>query len=264
MRIHLLAIDVQKDFCDPKGALYVAGADQDTFRLAAMVDRLRNKIDDIHVTLDSHNEVDIAHPIFWIDSNGKHPDPFTIISADDVIKGVWTTTNPSCRQRSIDYVKTLASNGRYPLCIWPPHTVIGTEGWTIQKPFAESLSKWCRERFKKVDYQVKGSNIFTEHYSVFKADVIDPSDPSTMLNTDLINVINSADEILVAGQARSHCVNHSLRDLIAELGVENAKKFILLEDAMSDVTGFENLGKQFSDDMTAIGVRSTTTKDYLA
>ena len=264
MKIHLLAIDVQKDFCDPQGALSVAGADQDTIRLASMVDRLRNKIDDIHVTLDSHNEVDIAHPIFWIDSNGKHPDPFTIISADDVTKGVWTTTSPSCRQRAVDYVRTLSANGRYPLCIWPTHCIIGTEGWTIPNSFAESLSKWCRERFKKVDYQVKGSNIFTEHYSVFKADVIDPADPSTMLNTDLINVINSADEILVAGQARSHCVANSLRDLISELGVDNASKFVLLSDAMSDVTGFEKLGQDFHDDMVKMGMKVSTTVDYLA
>jgi nicotinamidase/pyrazinamidase len=264
MKIHLLAIDVQKDFCDPKGALYVAGADQDTIRLANMVDRLRGKIDDIHVTLDSHNEVDIAHSIFWVDSNGKHPDPFTIISTDDVVKGVWTTTSPACRQRAVDYVKALDANGRYPLCIWPTHCVIGTQGWTIQQPFADSLSAWCRDRFKKVDYQVKGSNIFTEHYSVFKADVIDPSDPSTMLNTDLIATINKADEILIAGQARSHCVCNSIRDLISELGKENANKFILLEDAMSDVTGFENLGKKFHSDMIDLGMKTTTTVDYLA
>ncbi|MFA7218904.1 MAG: hypothetical protein WC119_00060 [Synergistaceae bacterium] len=264
MKIHLLTIDPQRDFCSPNGALFVQDADQDMIRLAAMVDRLRNKIDDIHVTLDSHNEVDIAHPIFWIDSNGAHPNPFTIITEEDVVKGVWTTTRPTCRQRAVDYVKALASNGRYPLCIWPPHCIIGTEGWTIQQPLADSLSNWCKDRFKKVDYQVKGSNVFTEHYSVFRADVIDPSDPSTMLNTDLIKVISEADEILIAGEARSHCVNHSFRDLIGELGKEHAQKFILLEDAMSDVTGFENLGKQFFDDMIALGVKSTTTKDYLA
>jgi len=264
MKLHLLAIDCQRDFCDPTGALYVQGAEDDSVRLSKMINRLRGKIDDIHVTLDSHNEVDIAHSIFWVNSEGQHPAPFTIITEEEVIKGTWTTTNPSCRQRAVDYVKALSTNGRYPLCIWPTHCVIGTEGCALQQDFANSLSDWCKDRFKKVDYQVKGSNIFTEHYSVFQADVVDPSDPSTMINTGLINMINSADEILIAGQARSHCVCNSIRDLIDNIGEDAAKKFVLLEDAMSDVTGFENLGKTFHDDMVSLGMKVSTTIDYLS
>ena len=61
MKIHLLVIDPQKDFCDPSGALFVQGADQDTINLSNMLNRLVSKIDDVHVTMDSHNQVDIAH-----------------------------------------------------------------------------------------------------------------------------------------------------------------------------------------------------------
>ena len=71
-KVELLIIDPQVDFCDPKvGALYVPGAEHDMNRLAAMIRRLNNKIDDIHVTLDSHHLIHIAHPIFWKDS-GDH------------------------------------------------------------------------------------------------------------------------------------------------------------------------------------------------
>ena len=78
--IHLIVIDPQVDFCDPSGSLYVKGADQDMQRLATMVRRLKDKIRDIHVTLDSHQIVHIAHPIFWKDgATGAHPNPFTII-----------------------------------------------------------------------------------------------------------------------------------------------------------------------------------------
>ena len=80
MKIHLLIIDPQSDFCSPNGALFVPGADQDMLRLSKMVDRISGKIDEIHVTMDSHHEVDIAHPIFWINSKGEHPDPYQIIS----------------------------------------------------------------------------------------------------------------------------------------------------------------------------------------
>jgi nicotinamidase-related amidase len=131
MNTHLLIIDPQNDFCDPQGALFVPGADQDAARLADLINRLGNKIDDIHTTLDSHRVIDVAHPIFWINSKGEHPQPFTIISKDDVVNGVWTTTNPAWRQRAIDYVTTLETNARYPLCIWPPHCLIGTWGHAV-------------------------------------------------------------------------------------------------------------------------------------
>ena len=68
-RIELLIIDPQVDFCDPnRGALYVPGAEQDMKRLAKMIGRLRDKLADVHVTLDSHHFIHIAHPIFWRDT----------------------------------------------------------------------------------------------------------------------------------------------------------------------------------------------------
>ena len=88
--VHLVVIDPQVDFCDPRGALYVKGAENDMTRLARMVGRLSSKLDDIHVTLDSHRLIDVAHPIFWKDSTGRSPAPFTIITAKDVENGRWT------------------------------------------------------------------------------------------------------------------------------------------------------------------------------
>ena len=46
MKIHLLVIDPQNDFCDPNGSLFVPGADEDIKRLAEMVHRLKDKLDD--------------------------------------------------------------------------------------------------------------------------------------------------------------------------------------------------------------------------
>lgn len=262
-KIHLLVIDPQFDFCDPTGALYVRGADQDTVRLARMVDRLRPKIDDIHVTLDSHHEVDVAHPIFWVNSQGQHPNPFTIITRQDVVSGVWTPTSPALRQRMIDYVTHLENNKRYPLCIWPPHCIIGSNGHQIMPALSDALRRWSRERFKTVDYVTKGSNPFTEHYSAVKADVPDPADPTTMLNTQLINTLQEADTILISGQALSHCVANTIRDVAAEFGDENVKKFILLSDTCSNVPSFEKFGEDFVRDMTAKGMKVTTSDRYL-
>src|SRR5690606_2567163 len=54
--IQLLVIDPQNDFCRPDGALAVPGADADMDRLARLVGALRDRLADIHVTLDSHRK----------------------------------------------------------------------------------------------------------------------------------------------------------------------------------------------------------------
>lgn len=262
MKTHLLIIDGQNDFCNPNGALCVVGADADMICLTAMVDRLRDKIDGITCTLDSHRTIDVAHPIYWVNSNGEHPAPFTIISADETANSTWMTTNPAWRQRGIDYTKALEDNTRYPLCIWSPHCRIGTWGHAIVPELSDALLAW-EERFKAVNYVTKGSNPHTEHYSALIADVVDPSDPTTALNTDLLKTLENVDDILISGEALSHCVANTITDIANNFGDDNVKKFILLEDCCSNVTGFENLGKDFVKNMRARGMRVSTSVDYL-
>lgn len=264
MNVQLLVIDPQNDFCDPKGSLFVTGADQDSARLATMINRLSKKIDDVNVTLDSHRTVDVAHPIMYVNSNGKHPDPFTIISHQDLVSGVWTTTNPSFRQRMVDYTKSLEDGSRYPLCIWPPHCLISTWGHAVIPCVSDALVKWENDNFGVINFVTKGSNIFTEHYSAYKAEVPDPSDASTMPNTDLLEVLQKGDDVLITGQALSHCVANTVRDLADDFGDDNIKKFVLLEDTCSNVTGFDSLGVDFVKDLSARGMRITTSADYLA
>jgi len=263
MIIKLLAIDVQNDFCNKYGSLYVDGAYEDTLRLSNMLDKLIERINSVHITLDSHSEVCISHPIFWINNKGENPKPFTIISEEDVINGVWISSNIDYRTKSIEYVKSLSKNNRYSLCIYPPHCILGTYGWNIEQHFSSVLSKWSKTNLTNVDYHFKGLNMFTEHYSAFKADVIDETDSSTLPNVKLIEQLSGADEILVAGQARSHCVASTMYDLVDELGLSAANRFVLLTDTMSDVTGFEHLGEKFYKDMIDIGVRIATTQDYI-
>ncbi len=263
MKADLLIIDPQVDFCDPTGSLFVPGADEDMNRLSVMVNRLRGKLNDIHVTMDTHHLFDIAHPLFWKDSNGNHPDPFTLISVDDVETGKWSTTHASMNNYAKDYVKTLEMNNRYILIIWPPHCLIGSEGYKVYPKLYDELILWEKERVSIVNYVTKGSNFKTEHYSVFQADVPDSSDPSTQLNTSLIQTLQEVDEIVVAGEALSHCVAMSITDLADNIGDEHLKKFVLLTDAMSSVATFEQNGQDFLDSMTARGMRLSTTEEYL-
>jgi nicotinamidase-related amidase len=263
-KIHLLIIDPQQDFCDPSGALFVSGADEDMKRLANMVRRLKDKLEDIHVTLDSHRLVDVAHPIFWKDASGAHPAPFTIITAADVESGRWTTTQPSLYKRMVDYVKSLEANGRYPLCIWPPHCLIGSKGHNVVPELWDALQEWEKD-FAIVDYVTKGSNLFTEHYSAVQADVPDPSDPSTQINTALIQTLMQADYVLIAGEAGSHCVANTVRDIANNFGDDSfVQKLVLLTDAVSPVSGFEGLQDDFIKEMTARGMQQSTTVDFLA
>jgi nicotinamidase-related amidase len=261
---HLIVIDPQNDFCLPTGALSIPGAYEDMERLAAMITKNVDNIDSINVTLDSHHPVHIAHPIWWVDQAGKHPTPFTLITMDDVTTGKWRSYNPGFQKRSEAYVKALADGGRYVLCIWPEHCLIGTPGAAVVDVLNTALRTW-EKTFAVVNMVTKGSNMFTEHYSAVKADVEDPEDVTTSLNTKLVELLrDSTGDILIAGEALSHCVANTIRDIASKFTDEQVKRFVLLEDACSNVTGFEVLGQQFVTEMTARGMRLSTTTTYFA
>lgn len=267
MNLHLLLIDPQKDFCLATGSLFVNGADEDCKRLAAMIHRLSDKIDDVHVTLDSHHNYDIAHPSFWVDTaTGKNPGVFTIITAADLAAGKYRTYDP--RQmtkgaKAIEYVEKLAANNRYPLCIWPPHCLIGSDGGAVHSDVFDALLAWEVKNVGTVDFVTKGSNYKTEHYSAVQADVPDDADiAGTGLNTGLIQILQNADVIAIAGQALSHCVANTITDIANNFGDDNIKKFVLLTDATSNVTGFEAMGEGFVKAMVARGMKLSTTIDF--
>jgi nicotinamidase/pyrazinamidase len=259
-KTHLLVIDPQWDFCDPKGALCVAGADRDMERLAKFIDKYQTSITSISVTMDSHHLLDIAHPMFWRDANGKQPGPFTIISPDDIKTGKWRAARKEWEARAETYVQTLAKNGRYPLCVWPPHCLIGSPGHAIYPCLYEALNRWCTHWLRTVNVVTKGSNPWTEHYSAVLADVPDPKDPTTQINAGLISQLENSDEVLLTGEAGSHCLANTVRDIVANFQDSGCvKKLTLLTDATSPVTGFEGLQDAFIKDMSKVGMRTSTT-----
>lgn len=269
MKIHLLIIDPQNDFCDPKGSLFVPGADEDIKRLAKMIARLSVKLDDIHVTLDSHRKVDISHPIWWRGSSGAHPPPFTLIAASDVADGRWSTTMPSFHRRSLDYLRALETAGRYPHTIWPEHCLIGDAGHNVAPVLAAAIHDW-EDRFAQADFVTKGSNPWTEHFSAVKAEVPDPEDPTTQVNTRLVQTLEDADLILLAGEAETHCVLNTVADVADSFS--NAKyveKMVWLTDATSPVpdppgtTLFSDKLKQVFATLKGRGMKTATTKDFL-
>lgn len=268
LKTALLVIDPQRDFCDKSGSLYVNGAEKDIDRLAAMVQRLGTKITTIAVTLDSHRQVDISHPLWWKDGAGNHPTPFTLITAADVADSRYTTTQPSALRRSLEYLRALEATKRYPHIIWPYHCLIGSEGHNVAEALFEALKNWERS-FKMVGFFTKGSNPWTEHFSAVRAEVPDPNDATTQVNTQLIQTLMDHDIVLLAGEALSHCVHHTVMDLISEISPEAVKKLVLLTDASSPVsdtpgsTMFRDAADDFLRKFRAAGGQVATTTDWL-
>lgn len=264
-KVVCLIVDPQIDFCSPSGALYVTGADKDMDRLALMIKRTKEAVSDYFVSMDSHRIIHCAHPIWFISTDtGKHPIPFTVISKDDVCgkNPKFRAFNPAYQKWTEYYVTKLEENKRYPLCVWPPHTLIGSEGWSIQPSVFEALCEW-ENQFATVNYIPKGSNIKTEHYSIFQADVVDDEDPGTMLNTKIIKEIQEADIVGIAGEASSHCVKNSVEDLANIFGDANIKKLVFLTDCSSPVPGFEKQAEDFMKSMIARGMQVSTSVDFL-
>jgi nicotinamidase-related amidase len=127
------------------------------------------------------------------------------------------------------------------------------------------LREWEERRFALVDYVLKGSNMMTEHYSAVQADVPDADDAATQLNTRLICALEAADVIAVAGEARTHCLANTVRDIVNNFShPSHIAKLVLLTDATSDIPGFETHAENFLRDMSARGLQLSTTVEFLA
>jgi nicotinamidase/pyrazinamidase len=258
MKKTLLIIDPQNDFCDPSGALYVSGAESDIARISQLIREKKMEFDEIIVTLDTHDAMDIAHPAWWVDADGNNPNPFTIISVDDVTGGKWKPVSSDNQRWALEYVNELAVNDRYPLCIWPTHCVAETGGHAIHNDLTIALDEWESENEQSIVVVNKGESPYTEHYSAVKADVLIESDSRTDVNKGLINTLLQADEIVVVGEALSHCVANTVLDLTEYISGEN---FTLITDCASSVTGFEELSDKFINTFTALGGKTTCTED---
>lgn len=264
MKLHLVIIDPQNDFCARDGSLSVPGADADMDRLALLIHRLKDRLDDIHVTLDSHRRVDISHPVWFRDANGEAPPPFTAVTAADVEQGRWVPSLPSTHARTLTYLRELERSGRYGHVVWPEHCLIGSPGHNVVEPVFDALQEWS-SRFALVDFVTKGSNPWTEHFSALRAEVPDPADPATQLNAGLLTTLEEADLVLLAGEASSHCLANTVRDIAGSFADPAAiRKLVLLTDATSPVPGFEHLADRFLQDLTALGMKTSTTSDFLA
>jgi len=273
---HLLIVDPQNDFCDlPESyrpidpltglavapALPIAGAHADMQRLARFIDATAPVLSSITVTLDSHHRLDIAHPTFWRAGNGDPVAPFTPITAAQLRAGEFVPRHDDDLPRTLNYLDELEARGRYTLMAWPVHCEIGTWGHNVHPDVRAAYGRWEEERQFIVRKVPKGANPWTEHYSALMAEVPDADDPRSQLNRGLLDSLDRADLILIAGEAGSHCVKATVEHLAEHLPGGNLSRIVLLTDCMSPVAGFANAQSSFLQRMRDLGVQERTSTD---
>ena len=135
--------------------------------------------------------------------------------------------DPTYKRWCLKYTKELEKKENLKLTIWPEHCIIGSVGHAVTPDINIAVQKWAKKTKSSVHYVLKGQNCHTEMYSALMAEVEDERDPRTSLNTSLLARINLADRVIVCGQALSHCVNYTLRDILKYSEVEKKSIFLL-------------------------------------
>jgi nicotinamidase-related amidase len=256
-RICLLIIDAQNTFCIPEFELFVGGrsgmgAVEDNQRLCEFIYHNLSTITEIIPTLDTHTAMQIFHPIFWVNAAGDHPIPAaTQITLEAVQQGAWRVnpaiapalakTNPEQLQRhALHYAQRLTEDGKYPLTVWPYHSMLGGIGHALVSSVEEAVFFHAIARNSPTRFELKGSNPLTENYSVLRPEVMDGADGAAIAhkNTALMHALFEFDAVVIAGQAKSHCVAWTIDDLLSEITAIDpalAQKVYLLEDCSSPV-----------------------------
>lgn len=256
VRTALLLVDVQNTFCLPEFELYVGGrsghgAVEDSQRIAAFVYQNLDRITQVVVTLDTHTALQIFHPFFWEDARGAHPPPHTSISLADVENGRWRV-NPRVAAAvsprpgfdvaawALHYVRRLATGRKFPLVVWPYHSMVGGIGHALVSAVEEAVFFHAIARQSPTRVEIKGRNPLTENYSVLRPEVGTEDTGAVIepVNRKLVDHLLSFDRVIVAGEAKSHCVAWTVEDLLAEAVVRDpalARRIVLLEDCTSPV-----------------------------
>jgi len=251
----LMLIDVQNTFCIPEFELFVGGrsgrgAVDDNARLCEFIYRNLGVITHITATMDTHMTMQVFHAIFFVDNDGNHPAPYTDIHASELRDGTWTF-NPALaaeykiapeygQQMMIHYAEQLEKKGKYALTIWPYHAMLGGIGHALVSSIEEAIFFHTIARIAQPEIVIKGDTPFTENYSVIGPEVL-TGPMGEMLGVHdqrFIQQLQEFDRLIIAGQAKSHCVAWTVSDLLDDINAtdpELAKKVYLLEDCSSPV-----------------------------
>ena len=259
LRIGLLLVDCQNTFCLPEGELYVAGrsghaAEKDSWRLCRFLYRHLDRITEIVATLDTHTAIQVFHPHFFEDSAGEPPPPYTAISSADLEAGRYRVNPDAAAAAGLDpdglarhalhYCRRLEARGKYLLVVWPYHGMLGGVGHALVPAIEEAIFFHTIARSAQPIFETKGRNPLTENYSALRPEVLQGADGESIAepNDALFDRLLGYEALVVAGQAKSHCVAWTVSDLLDEIRRRDpdgsrglARRVFLLEDAASPV-----------------------------
>lgn len=251
LRVALMIIDAQNSFCTPGYELVVMGAIDDNRRLAEFIYRNLGSITRIFPTLDTHTTMQIFHPIFLVDKNGNPVPPNTKVTFNDVKNGTWKV-NPAVAHSLQDgnwnalqdhlkhYTGELTAKQKYDLTIWTYHARLGTPGHALVSTLDEAIFFYEIARSSQAEMMIKGSNPFTENYSIVGPEVTTMTGgiPIATRNDEFVKILLDHDIVYIAGQAKSHCVAWTIQDILNDILKSDpalAGKVRLLEDCTSPV-----------------------------
>lgn len=254
-KICVIAVDVQNTFCIPGFELYVGGSSgtgaiDDNRRLCEFVYHNLDVITQICPTMDTHKIMQIFHAIYLVNDKGEHPAPFTLISVEDIKRGVWKFNKKLSYSFQVDedygqkhllhYTKKLKEGNKYDLTIWPYHALLGGIGHALVSSFEEAIFFHGVARYSQPDFHVKGDKPFTEHYSVLGPEVAEgpQGEPLAQKSEKIFNKLLQFNAVIIAGQAKSHCVAWTIDDLLEDIYAKDrslVEKVYILEDCTSPV-----------------------------
>ncbi|MGD9091876.1 MAG: hypothetical protein PVF74_03450 [Anaerolineales bacterium] len=254
-KIALLGVDLQNTFCNPEFELFVGGqtgmgAVEDCARLCQFIYRNLGVLTRIYLTMDTHIAAQIFHPIFFIDKSGGHPHPLTLITEADIesdrwrfnpdIAGALDITPEYGQEHLLHYTRKLRENNKYDLTVWPYHAMLGGIGHALVSSVEEAVFFHTIARQIQADFILKGQLPITESYSAIGPEVLESVNGEKFASKDetIINLVEDFDMVIVAGEAKSHCVAWTIEDLLEEIRARHtglANKVYLLEDCTSPV-----------------------------
>ena len=234
----LLCIDVQNDFIEG-GNLAVNGSVGDVKRITRFIYNNMNGISSIMCSLDTNVPQQIFHPCWWANSFGEHPTPYTIITYDDLRANRWHPVIGELKETA-QYLSKIerSGNGKKKLCIWPYHCISGTEGCNLENEFAKMVYFHSMARRSQPIMVPKGTDPYSEMYGILKPEY----SRKRIFNTKVALAIERYDEIYIAGEAASHCLLESVKQIGEhfKLHPEVTRKITILSDCTSPISGFKS------------------------
>lgn len=232
----LLVIDPQFDFED-NGTLAVPGAAEDFKRLLRFAYNNLDKITKFMISLDTHFLFHVFSGCCWKDKNGAYVKPYTMITKEASDAGEYTPVMyPKVFK---EYLEGLDNTSKQKLMIWTQHCLEFTKGWLPEQELVKMIYFHEAARKTRPLSVQKGQSPFSEMYGIFKEEY--SRGGASKVNTALTNKIAEFDRILIAGEAKSHCVLESLKQFLEVYSdkPEITSKVYFLIDCCSCIPGTE-------------------------